>query len=72
MSHHEEYLRLGSTDVERQAIYRGVFTSVRELKDEIKRFVTVHIKYNAKPFKWTKSANKTIASVNRAKKHLPN
>lgn len=58
--------------LERRALYRGVFTSVKELKDEIKRYVKVHNKYSAKPFKWTKSAEKIIASVKRAKKSLPN
>ena len=58
--------------LERRALYRGVFTSVKELKDEIKRYVKVHNKYSAKPFKWTKSAEKIIASVNRAKNTLPN
>ena len=58
--------------LERRSLYRGVFTNVTELKDEIKRFVKVHNKYSAKPFRWTKSANKIIASVNRAKKMLPN
>lgn len=58
--------------LERRALYRGVFTSVKELKDEITRFVKVHNKYSAKPFKWTKSAEKIIASVNRAKESLPN
>lgn len=57
--------------LERRSLYRGVFTSVTELKDEIKRFVNVHNKYSAKPFRWTKSAKKIIASVNRAKKVLP-
>jgi len=58
--------------LERRALYRGVFTSVKELKGEIKRYVKVHNKYSAKPFKWTKSAEKIIASVKRAKKSLPN
>ena len=58
--------------LERRALYRGVFTSVNDLKDEIKRYVKVHNKHSAKPFKWTKSAEKIIASINRAKKVLPN
>lgn len=58
--------------LERRALYRGVFTSVKELKDEIKRYVKVHNKHSAKPFKWTKSAEKIIASVSRAKSALPN
>lgn len=58
--------------LERRALYRGVFTSVRELKDEINRFIKVHNRELAKPFKWTKSAENIIASVNRAKNALPN
>ncbi|ODB99854.1 DDE endonuclease [Candidatus Thiodiazotropha endoloripes] len=53
--------------LERRALYRGIFTSVKDLKDEINRYVKVHNKYSAKPFRWTKSAEKIIASVNRAK-----
>ena len=60
------------SQLERRALYRGVFTSVKDLKNEIKRFVNVHNKYSAKPFRWTKSADKIIASINRAKKVLPN
>lgn len=60
------------SQLERRALYRGVFTSVKDLKNEIKRYVKVHNKYSAKPFRWTKSAEKIIASVNRAKKALPN
>lgn len=60
------------SQLERRSIYRGVFTSVKELKDELKRFIKVHNKHLAKPFKWTKGAEKIIASVERAKKVLPN
>ncbi|QYZ67785.1 MAG: IS630 family transposase [Gammaproteobacteria bacterium (ex Lamellibrachia satsuma)] len=60
------------SQLERRALYRGVFTSVKDLEDEIKRYVKVHNKYSAKPFRWTKTAEKIIASVNRAKKSLPN
>ena len=58
--------------LERRALYRGVFTSVEELKSEIKRFIKVHNRELAKPFRWTKSAEKIIASVERAKTVLPN
>jgi len=58
--------------LERRSLYRGVFTSVKELKDEINRFIKVHNKELAKPFKWTKTADKIIASVDRARKALPN
>jgi len=60
------------SQLERRALYRGVFTSVKELKDEIRRFIRVHNRELAKPFKWTKSAEKIIASVKRAKESLPN
>lgn len=58
--------------LERRALYRGVFTSVKELKDEVHRFIDVHNRELAKPFKWTKTAEKIIAAVNRAKEVLPN
>ena len=53
--------------LERRALYRGVFSSVKELKDEIHRFIKVHNVMSAKPFKWTKSAKAIIESVQRAK-----
>jgi len=56
--------------LERRAIYRGVFTSVKELRDKIHRFIKVHNDESAKPFKWTKSAAAIIESVNKAKKLL--
>ena len=55
------------SQLERRAIYRGVFSSVTELRKEIKRFIDVHNATNAKPFKWTKSATAIIESVQRAK-----
>lgn len=58
--------------LERRALYRGVFSSVKELKDEINRYIEVHNQELAKPFKWTKTAAKIIASVKRAKNALPN
>ena len=56
--------------LERRAIYRGVFTSVKELRDEIQRFIRTHNVHSAKPFRWTKSAGSIIDSVNRAKQLL--
>jgi transposase len=55
------------SQLERRAIYRGVFTSVTALKDELRRFIKVHNAVLAKPFKWTKSAKAIIESVQRAK-----
>lgn len=58
--------------LERRAIYRGVFSSVKQLRDEIRRYIETHNKTIAKPFKWTKSADSIIASVNRAKDRVNN
>lgn len=55
------------SQLERRAIHRGVFTSVKELRDEIQRYIKVHNAQCAKPFKWTKSASSILDSVNRAK-----
>lgn len=40
--------------LERRSIYRGVFTSVKELRNEIHHFIKQHNSRNAKPFKWSK------------------
>ena len=53
--------------LERRSLYRGVFTSVKELKEEIHRFIRVHNELSAKPFVWTKTADKIIDAVDRAK-----
>lgn len=58
------------SQLERRAIHRGVFTSVKELRNEIHRYIKVHNTEIAKPFKWTKSANAIIESVNRAKDQI--
>lgn len=58
--------------LERRSLYRGIFTSVAELKAEIKRFIRVHNSELAKPFQWTKDANTIIKAVSRAKNVLPN
>lgn len=58
--------------LERRALYRGVFTSVAELKEALKEFIKVHNKNLAKPFQWTKEAKSIIAAVNKAKQSLPN
>lgn len=58
--------------LERRALYRGIFTSVPELKGELERFIKVHNAQSAKPFKWTKPASHILASVGRAKSALQN
>jgi transposase len=60
------------SQLERRALYRGVFNSVKALKDELKRFIEVHNAVLAKPFKWTKSAKSIIESVERAKQSANN
>jgi transposase len=58
--------------LERRALYRGVFTSVPELKAALMDFIEVHNSALAKPFKWTKNAKTILAAVDRAKNSLPN
>lgn len=58
--------------LERRALYRGIFTSVSELKAELERFIKTHNAESAKPFKWTKPAGQILASVERAKQSLQN
>ena len=53
--------------LERRALYRGAFTSVKELRDEIRRYIKVHNDEIAKPFRWTKRAEVIIEAVSRAR-----
>jgi len=55
------------SQIERRSLYRGVFTSVAELRQELRRYVRAHNEESAKPFVWTKSAQTIIAAVERAK-----
>ena len=58
--------------LERRALYRGVFTSVPELREALHDFIKVHNRSLAKPFKWTQDAKSILAAVDRAKNALPN
>ncbi|MDH5561938.1 MAG: IS630 family transposase [Deltaproteobacteria bacterium] len=58
------------SQLERRSIHRGVFTSVKELRAEIHRFIAAHNAKSAKPFKWTKSAATILDSVQRAKQAI--
>ena len=49
--------------LEQRALYRGVFTNVTELRNEIHRFIKAHNEEAAKPFQWTKSAESIIERV---------
>ena len=53
--------------LERRALYRGVFTSVAELKAAIRQFIEAHNDLSAKPFRWNKTAESIISAVNKAK-----
>jgi transposase len=48
--------------ITRQAIRRGTFTSVKDLKDAIRRFIDA---YNdrCEPFTWTKTANELLTKI---------
>jgi transposase len=52
--------------LERRAVRRGSFTSVGELRRELRRFIAAHNTHAAKPFRWTKSAAVVLESVTRA------
>ena len=53
-----------------KALRRGVFTSVKELEAKIKSFIDQH-NNESKPFVWTKSANRILEKVDRARKAIP-
>ncbi|PBW56568.1 IS630 family transposase [Pseudomonas aeruginosa] len=53
--------------LERRALYRGVFTSVADLKTAIRHFIEAHNELCARPFKWNKTAESIISSVHKAK-----
>jgi transposase len=55
--------------IERQAIRRGSFTSVRDLMIKIRAFITG---WNARkhPFIWTKPADQIIDKINRKRKYV--
>jgi transposase len=55
--------------IERQAIRRGTFTSVKELNAKIRAFITG---WNRRkhPFTWTKPADEILATIDRKRKHV--
>ena len=56
--------------LERRALRRGIFTSVTELREAIRRFIETHNTHAAKPFRWTKSAHTILHAVGRAREAL--
>lgn len=55
------------SQLERRSLYRGVFTSVRDLCQELRRYSKAHNEESAKPFVWTKTARTIIQAVEKAK-----
>lgn len=58
------------SQLERRSLHRGVFTSVRELRNEIKRYIKAHNEESAKPFVWKQTAHKIIHAVERAREQI--
>ena len=54
--------------LERFGLRGKAFTSVKQLREELKDFIVKFNKNLVKPFCWTKSADSIIAAVDRAKK----
>ncbi len=52
--------------IERQAIHRGTFTSVKDLNAKIRAFITGW-NHRAHPFIWTKTADQVLKKANRKK-----
>jgi hypothetical protein len=52
--------------IERQAIHRGTFTSVKDLNSKIRAFITGW-NTRAHPFVWTKTAEQILNKANRRK-----
>jgi transposase len=55
------------SQLERRAIHRGVFISVADLRQEIRKYIETHNEQSAKPFRWTKSAKTIIDAVERVR-----
>lgn len=58
------------SQLERRALYRGVFSGVQELQEQLMHFIKVHNRQLAKPFKWKKDAKSILAAVERAQHAL--
>ena len=52
--------------IERQAIHRGIFGSVRDLNAKIRTFITGWNE-RSHPFVWTKTAEQILSKANRKK-----
>ncbi|AWB33153.1 hypothetical protein DBV39_04870 [Orrella marina] len=52
---------------ERNTLYHGCFTSVKDLRETIKIFIDSHNTHSAKPFRWSQAADAILASVDPAR-----
>ena len=55
--------------IERQAIHRGTFASVRDLTAKIRAFITGWNR-RSHPFTWVKPADEILAKIDRKRKHI--
>ena len=58
------------SQLERRSIYRNSFTSVAQLRQEIRRYIRVHNQDLAKPFKWRATAHSILTKVEKARESL--
>ena len=58
------------SQLERRSLYRNSFTSVQELRNEIRRYIRVHNQHLAKPFKWRANATSILDKVERAQRSI--
>lgn len=58
------------SQLERRSIYRNSFSSVQQLRQEIRRYIRVHNQHLAKPFKWRASADSILVKVEKARESL--
>lgn len=56
--------------LETRALYRGTFSSVKDLRDAIHRYVETHSAEWANPLVWTKTAEVILGAVDRARAAL--
>ena len=58
------------SQLERRSLYRNSFTSVQELRNEIRRYIRVHNQHLAKPFKWRANATSILDKVDRVQRSI--
>ena len=58
------------SQLERRSIYRNSFTSVQDLRQEIRRYMRVHNQHLAKPFKWRATDDSILAKVKKARESI--